>query len=116
MAAYLLAFRRAAGHPLLREQLLRPHGWSHCAGSSAEGAANSLRVDAPQLLQVRFRRDRGGRAKTKARRMLRQQKRKDSEDDFRARNAHNLPQEDITIRSAPPPPPPRVVPRGDPKL
>eukprot|EP00929_Paragymnodinium_shiwhaense_P122135 TRINITY_DN94736_c0_g1_i1.p1 TRINITY_DN94736_c0_g1~~TRINITY_DN94736_c0_g1_i1.p1 ORF type:complete len:144 (-),score=25.97 TRINITY_DN94736_c0_g1_i1:81-512(-) len=56
--------------------------------------------------QVRARRDRGGKRKTKFRRMQRQKRRKERDEDKRAAAATTMPQE-RTLVETPPPPPPR---------
>eukprot|EP00933_Yihiella_yeosuensis_P055765 TRINITY_DN54677_c0_g1_i1.p1 TRINITY_DN54677_c0_g1~~TRINITY_DN54677_c0_g1_i1.p1 ORF type:complete len:125 (+),score=19.93 TRINITY_DN54677_c0_g1_i1:144-518(+) len=76
-------------------------------GPNATSGAIGCQMNGSSLMQVRWRTDRGGKMKTKMRRMQRQQKRKERDEDKRAAQAHRMPQERTILRSAPPAPPPR---------
>mmetsp|Transcript_21683 Transcript_21683/g.49636 ORF Transcript_21683/g.49636 Transcript_21683/m.49636 type:complete len:170 (-) Transcript_21683:59-568(-) len=58
------------------------------------------------LQQCRSRTCRGGKMKTKMRRMQRQQQRKEKDEDRRAQAAYRMPQEPKIVRAPPPPPSP----------
>mmetsp|Transcript_8863 Transcript_8863/g.12514 ORF Transcript_8863/g.12514 Transcript_8863/m.12514 type:complete len:114 (-) Transcript_8863:8-349(-) len=110
----MLAMQRAMGYMCSSRQVpdaVRDGVWAigHFSNLFPQGV-DGLNVNAPLFQQARFRRTRGGKAKNKARKMLKAQANKEREEDRRMRAAHHMPQVDVRVRAAPPAPPPRLKP------